>query len=222
MKFLGNPSSGSTANLTYSHNRAGQYTRNRRAPVQPIGTGRRAFIRAAFGNASQAWSTLDPETQAAWSSYAAEYPVTDSLGQSITLTGQQMFISIFTQSINCGSGTTPAVPASRTQDVISPAAISWGTIAAPLFTVTWTPGGDANFVLVAASAPVSPGVSFMKTFWQTATPAANLGTLAIRTEYEAQFGSTSVGQKIFVKLTPVNQYFVTGTPTIISSIVARV
>ena len=98
MKILTAPSSGSIAGTTYSHNRAGQYTRNRRSPVQPVGTGRRGVIRAAFGAASSAWGALTPIVQANWTAYANGHPYTDSLGQSIKLTGHQMYVAVNTDA----------------------------------------------------------------------------------------------------------------------------
>ena len=74
MKILDIPRSGSYAGITSSRNRFGQYVRNRRAPVQPIGTGRRAFIRSAFGNASTSWAGLTAEEQEAWIQFRGRTP----------------------------------------------------------------------------------------------------------------------------------------------------
>lgn len=220
MKFLGVPSSGSIAGTTSSHNRAGQYTRNRRAPVQPVGTGRRAFVRAAFSASSKAWQALTAINQAAWVSYAASHPITDALGQSITLTGHQMFVSIATQLQNCGSVLPTVPPASAA--VFSAGVPTFTAVHAAAITVTPTGlGGATDFLLVAFSAPVSAGVSFMKTFWQATHLAGNATTAYVATTaYEAQFGAPVTGQKLFLRATPVNQYGVAGTPSIISCIVS--
>lgn len=217
MKFLGNPSSGSMAGTTFSHNRAGQYQRNRRAPVQPIGTGRRAFIRSAFASASSAWAGLDAGTQAAFIAYANLYPITDSLGQSIKLTGQQMFVAIGTQLLNCGQDLPTAVPVSN---VVAAPTVSAFTIAAGVFTVTMAGGGGASdFVLAAFSSPQSAGRTFNATFWQLGVEAGNAVTVAGATaKYAAQFGAPPSGSKVFLKLTPVNEYGVTGTPIIVNAV----
>lgn len=214
MKFLGVPSSGSIAGTTSSHNRAGQYTRNRRAPVQPVGNGRRAFIRQAFGAASTAWSSLAAATQAAFTSYAAGHPITDALGQSVTLTGHQMFVALQTSLNNCGIVTVAAVPASSS--VFSAGAPTFTAVHAGAITFTPTGlGGAADFLLLAFSAPVSGGVSFMKTFCQLLHVAGNaVAASVVTTAYNAQFGSPVAGQRIFYRATPVNQYGVVGTPVI--------
>lgn len=188
--------------------------------MQPVGTGRRAFIRQAFGAASTAWSSLTGAVQAAWNSYAAGHPVTDALGQSITLTGHQMFVSVATALLNCGQA-MPSVPP------VSSTVFSAG---APTFTavhsgaITFTPaglGGASDFLLIALSMPVSAGVSFMKTFWQYSHVAGNsVAAVVATTGYNAQFGTAVAGQKIFYRATPVNQYGVTGTPVIGNAIVS--
>lgn len=220
MKFLGVPSSGSIAGTTSSHNRAGQYTRNRRSPVQPVGTGRRAFIRSAFGNASSGWSSLSAANQAAWINFAAIHPVTDSLGQSITLTGHQMFVGVAVSLLNVGQAlpTVPPVSSSTVAPVVSVFTVTHlGVI-----TLTLTPsGGASDFILVAFSAPQSAGVTFCKTFWQQTKVAGNsVGGATYGAAYVVQFGTIPAGSKVFMKLTPVNQYGFAGTPIIVSAVVS--
>lgn len=220
MKILDVPRSGSYGGVTSSHNRAGQYVRNRRTPVNTVGTGRRAFIRQAFGAASSAWSALSGAVQAAWDSYAAGHPTTDRLGQSITLTGHQMFVSVYVQWLNCGNVTVPAVPVSSA--VFSAGSPTFTAVHAGAITLTPTGLGAAgDFALIAFSRPVSAGVSFMKTFWQaTHVAGTSVAAYVATAAYNAQFGTAVAGQKIFAKVTPVNQYGVTGTPVIVSAIVS--
>lgn len=183
-------------------------------PVQPIGTGRRAFIRASFGASSTAWSTLTAAAQASWISYAASHPITDSLGQSITLTGHQMFVSVATALQNVGVAIPSVVPVSAA--VTAPVASVFTVTHLGVITITLSGGGSASdFILIAFSRPVSAGVTFMKTFWQqTHVAASSVGAATYGPAYVAEFGTIPVGTKVFLKLTPVNQYGVTGTPVI--------
>jgi hypothetical protein len=220
MKYLGAPQSGSQANTTASHNRAGQYYRNRRAPVQPVGTGRRAFIRAAFGAASTGWAGLAAANQAAWIAYANSHPITDALGQSITLTGQQMYVAIGTQLLNVG-GALPTIPPVSSV-VTSPVASVFTVTHLGVITVTLAgTGSAADWILMSFSAPVSAGVTFMKTFWQqTHFAASSVGGATYGTAYVVQFGTIPLGSKVFMKLTPVNEYGVTGTPVVLTATVS--
>jgi hypothetical protein len=214
MKYLGSPMSGSQAGTTASHNRAGQYLRSRRTPVNTVGTGRRGFIKAAFGAAAKAYAALTATQQAAWTSYAASYPITDALGQSITLTGQQMYVSINTALQNVGAAMVTSTPASNATPPLGTPTLTAVHAAA----ITLTPTGlgvSTDYITYAFSAPQSSGTSFCKTFWQAGHAAANSSTAIVATAaYTAQFGAVQAGQRIFFKITPVNQYGVTGTPYI--------
>ena len=165
MKILTSPSSGSIAGTTYSHNRAGQYTRNRRMPCQPVGTGRRGVVKAAFGAASSAWGALTASVQAAWTAYAAGHPYVDSLGQSIKLTGHQMYVAINAMLINCGLPQSAVIPVS--DSVFSAQFTAFTAIHAGAISITPAGlGAVGDFLLLAFSAPQSGGRGFCKTFWQ--------------------------------------------------------
>ena len=212
MKQLNVPQSGSLGAQTASHNRAGQYLRARRSPVQPVGTGRRAVARANFGSASNAYGALTAAQQAAWAAYADSHPVTDSLGQSIKLTGHQMFVAINAQLLNVGSAIATVPPISST--VAAPVLTVSTLTHLGILTLTLTPSGMASdHILVAFSKPQSSGTSFCKTFWQQTVIAGNsTGAATYGTAYVAQFGLPPAGSRVFYKLTPVNQYGVAGVP----------
>ena len=212
MKILDVPQSGSLGGKTSSHNRAGQYVRSRRAPVQPVGTGRRAFMRSAFGAASSGWSALTDDQRNSWAAFADAYPTTDSLGQAIKLTGHQMFVAVASQLLNVGEPlpTVPPVSTATTAPVVTVATMTHAGVG----TLTLDGSGSADdFVTIAFSKPTPAGRSFQATFWQQTVVAANLATATLfGPAYVAEFGTVPAGSKIFYKLTPVNQYGVTGTP----------
>lgn len=220
MKYLGPPQSGSQAGTTASHNRSGQYLRNRRAPVQPVGTGRRAAQRGFFGSASSAWAALSAANQAAWIAYAAGHPITDSLGQSITLTGHNMFVSCASQLLNCGQPLPTIPPVSSA--VAAPIATVYTVTHLGVITITLTASGTVDdFILVSFAQPVSAGVTFQKTFWQMLSiPGNSVGGATYGAAYVIQFGTIPAGSKVFLKLTPVNQYGVTGVPVILPATVS--
>jgi len=213
MKYLDVPSSGSIADRTHSHNRAGQYTRNRRAPVQPPGTGRRAFIRSSFGNASTLWASLSFGEQQNWASYADGHPYTDSLGQAIKLTGHQMYVAINTQLANCQALPTSTPPVSDANNNLAPLTVT-ATAGTPSLSVDWVNGTADDYALIAFSRPLSPGRTFPPAFWQAAAVDQATAPYNALSAYVAQFGPLVAGKRIFCKVTPVNQYGVTGTPVI--------
>lgn len=219
MKYLDVPSSGSIADRCHSHNRAGQYTRNRRAPVQPVGTGRRSVIRSALSAASKAWAGLSTYNQAAWVSYADSHPYTDSLGQSFKLTGSQMYCSIGVQLLNVGDALGTAVPASDVVNAVTSLSLSAAAGVAAV-SVTWDAGAGTDYVLISFSPQVSPGRASNNRWWQAAALADDATPYNALVAFQTEFGTLSEGRKIFCKATPVNVYGVTGTPTITSTLVA--
>lgn len=223
MKYLDVPSSGSIADRTHSHNRAGQYTRNRRSPVQPIGTGRRAFIRSAFGAASAGWASLTSTQQEAWISFAADHPITDALGQSVVLTGHQMFVAIGVNLQNVAESLPTAPPTDLALPDLSTVAATFSV--ATGISITDFSGDPSAFVTVGFSKPMGAGRRFTKTFWQPHAPDgftqadAEPYTLVTST-YTAEFGTVATGQVVFMKITPISSDGWAGTPAILRVVVA--
>lgn len=218
MKFLGPPSSGSIAGTTSSHNRAGQYTRNRRSPVQPVGSGRRGFVRSALGAASAGWAALTDVQREAWTTFAAAHPITDSLGSSVVLTGQQMYVRCGTSLLNVNEDLPVDPPVNTDLPDVTGSAL----VVDVEGNVGWSgySGDAADFVVFQISRWVSPGVSFMKTFWSPLTAvrfdAANAAAADwLPAVYLDEFGAPPLGSKVFGRVTPVNQYGWNGTPIVL-------
>jgi len=214
MKFLGPPSSGSQAGTTASHNRAGQYYRSRRSPVQPIGTGRRAIARANFGSSSTAWASLTFSEQAAWAAYADAHPITDSLGSAIKLTGHQMFVAINASLQNAAQPISTVPPiSSAVFNFVTP--ILQVTAAGFALATSGSTGGALDFILYALSQAKSSGVTFNKTFNQLGVgPGDEAHSFDLGPQMVAQFGLPPLGSRVFFRYSPVNQYGVKGVDVI--------
>jgi len=220
MKFLDVPQSGSFAGNTHSHNRAGQYRRNRRSPVQPVGTGRRAFIRGNLTAASQGWNALSSTNRASWSSFADSHPITDSLGQSIKLTGQQMFVRVGATLLNVEESLPTDPPSDLDSGSLSSVTLT-AAAGTPALSLAYTISPTTGFLLVAFSPQVSPGRSYNSRYWQAdyfaATTASPYNGLSA---FNGEFGTLVAGNRIFCRVTPVSSEGWNGTPTIVSAIVA--
>lgn len=109
MKYVGalvGTMSGSMGGATASRNRGGQYLRQRVVPTNPAST-RQTMTRAYLSGAVTAWSATTDAVRTAWATYAANTPTTDSLGNTIYLTGQQAFIAAWTTSMWAGTTADP-------------------------------------------------------------------------------------------------------------------
>lgn len=85
MKYLGPPQSGSQAATTASRNTYGQYYRAR--------VGRGGTPSFSVASAIAAWQGLTDAQRLAWYSYADQLSRHDSLGQVVTITGQDAFVA---------------------------------------------------------------------------------------------------------------------------------
>lgn len=101
--------SGSIGGTTASHNRFGLYVRARRVPVNP-NTAAQQAQRNAFGTYSGTWRTLTEAQRDAWEAYAAATPVTNRLGQTVFLSGQQSFVAAASLAARLGGAVPLAAP----------------------------------------------------------------------------------------------------------------
>ncbi len=181
--------SGSLRGITASHNRGGQYLRGRTIPTNP-NTTRQVVVRNALRSGANAWIVLSSVNRAAWTVYASNTPVINSLGDSIFLTGQQMY---FRQYVS-------RTQASLTVLSTAPGSFDLGSFTPPTLTLTassttlvvaynasdlWATGGTIGTspaMLVYTSTPQNPSVNFFKGPFQFAGKlqgTIGMGTLTL-------------------------------------------
>lgn len=214
MKILTAPQSGSQAGTTASRNRFGQYLRSRATPVQPR-TPKQTFKRAAFTQASSSWRQLTAPERDAWNAYASQVQRSDSLGQSYTPTGHELYVggAISTQDLASQSAAPAILPLYVLQVVGM-------TYTDP------TPGPEAldvniattdanNQLIVETSGPLSPGVTSAAAVrqWVSLPDTAenqrnqlysmNASPVPILAEYKFLFPSPTTGQIIWFRFKEV-------------------
>jgi hypothetical protein len=82
---------GSVGGTTYSRNRGGSYARNRTVPINPQSSSQ-TRARSDLAQYSVGWASLTNAQRLAWNQYAETVVALNVLGESITYTGQQMYI----------------------------------------------------------------------------------------------------------------------------------
>lgn len=101
--------SGSLAGVTAGHNSAGYYLRNRTVPVNP-NTAFQLQARAAFTDLVNRWlTTLTSAQRASWALYAANVPITNALGETIFISGQNWYVACNTPRIQAASKLSAAI-----------------------------------------------------------------------------------------------------------------
>lgn len=199
MKYLGNPQSGSYAQMTGSRNRFGQYFRTRAIPVNPNSTAQ-SQARARLAGQAEIWDTLTDTQRAGWTALGAMISRTDSLGQSYTLTGFQAFISVNSLNLTAGNAAVTTAPAFATPTAMTSVTI---TLTSAAFSVAYTatplPAGARAFMY--ASPQRSAGRNFEADYRLIAVTAAAAASPAnIFTAYSTRLGTPVTGNKIFGKV----------------------
>lgn len=210
MKFLSaivTQTSGSIGGITGASNRGGNYFRARVAPVQPR-TVPQQNVRALLSSISASWKGLSTTDIAGWNALAATITLKDSLGNSYTPSGAQLFNSCNINLVNIGSAQittpppgTPAFP--DLKGITASAAVGAGTMAV-------VPGiGSAPTgykFAVRMTAQISAGKTyignsryrFVESFAATAFASLN-----IFAAYTAKFGPLVAGQQVAVAVSLV-------------------
>jgi len=195
---LGGQLSGSVGGVVAGHNKGGQYLRNRSIPVNP-NSERQLAVRQGLSAASINWRALTDAQRDAWGAYAAETPLVNSLGESITVSGFNMYVRTNAYLTGIGQAQLTAAPT-------SPGSSSLGTPAGTpfvasvadgvTFAVTGANATRASSCIVQYGPPLSAGVSFFKapySLFATVTMAATgFDELA---QSDAQYGILVVGQR---------------------------
>lgn len=194
--------SGSVAGLTYSRNRGGQYTRARAVPTNPD-TIFQQNARAALAANSQDWADLTDAQRQAWREWAKQNPVTNALGDSITLSGHQAFVGINSRLDNDGAATLTDPPI-----VNAPAALNTLTFTADIGTgnfelvYTATPLGATEKLHVEAAVVNSQGIRYVRNLLRHAgsSAAAQASPYDPQAIIEARLGTLVVGQTVHVRV----------------------
>lgn len=195
------------AGTVFSRNRAGAFARTKVTPVNPQTT-YQTGSRSRFTGWSQGWRGLTDAQRSSWNDATTSYPKTDQFGNIYYLTGAQLYQSL-NNTLQVVSGTAltePPVPDSVEAITSASFTMANGTPAASLtFAPTPVPANTAYMIY--ATPGVSPGVNFVKNQFRLITVAAAAASspLDFLTAYTTKFGSVpAAGQKVFLKIVPVN------------------
>lgn len=192
--------SGKINGFVASRNRAGAYFRTKVTPVNPQTTAQLA-VRNRLGSLSQDWRGLTDAQRAAWNGVVSSFAKTDIFGDLKNPTGFNLYQRLNNNLITVGETAIDVPPVVSAVDEVGLTSIT-ATAGASTIAVVLTAAVPAtSAVKVFATAPQSPGVTFVKSEYRLITVLAPSATtpVALGTAYVAKFGSWAVGQKLFFK-----------------------
>jgi len=167
MKFKGTivgEASGSVASLCFSHNRGGQYIRNRAVPTNPQ-TAQQQVVRNAVASVCGNWSLLTAAQRAAWDTYALNVPMADSLGEPRNVGGIGMYMRSNVPRVQDIRARVDTAPATFTLGPITPPAITSITASTSVMIITFTAtdlwdATTGGFLFVYTSRPFSAAINY--------------------------------------------------------------
>jgi len=193
--------SGSIGATTFSRNRYGLYTRRRTNPTNP-NTIYQQEARSYLATASSAFAALTTAQKLAWEGFAKANPVTDNLGQTVTLAPNAAYVMLNSRLLRLGESqltTPPIVPApTGLTSLTLTADIGAGNVEVAY---TSTPLGADDHLAVWAAVCPSPGVNYVKNLLKLVqvSAAAQASPLDIETAVTARFGTLAVGMTVHVQ-----------------------
>lgn len=193
----------------FSKNRFGNYLRTKTTPINR-NTSAQQGVRFNFATLSSGWRGLTAIQRAGWRMAVDGFKKINSLADSVSLTGAQLYISLNRNLTSVQVATISTAPAPVSIDQLTTlglvAETTTNTIKVSFSGENYT---DQNYTL-----EVSPVLSAGKEFVQNQfklldrTTSGDTSPKNITSNYEAMFGQgwrTSAGSAIWVRLTPVNK-----------------
>jgi len=215
--------SGSLAGSVFSHNKGGLYVRARSIPTNPNSAAQQ-LVRGKMQELATAWGdVLTAAQRSSWADYAANVPVTNRLGDSILLSGQQHYVRSNVPRLIAGlprvdSGPTVFNQGSFTDPTMTVA--GGGADLSVTFTETdaWVDEDDAGMI-IQSSRGVSETINFFKGPFRFADSIDGDGTTAPTSPAAITTPFTfASGQKVFARVLVSRADGRLATPSIIDAI----
>ena len=198
--------SGKISGSVFAKGKGNLYVRVKTKPHNP-NSAQQAAVRASFRTNSQAWRALTPAQRSAWNAAAINFPRKNKLGNTIVLSGADLYNSLNANLFNIGVAAITSPPAPTT--VLTPLGVTISAVGG-VVTANWTSGNVPALTTyeVWCTAPLSPGRYFVKSQFRLittlpTTTVSGAGVSIFTTAYTAKFGPYIIGMKIFMYLKAV-------------------
>jgi len=191
---------GSIAGQVHSRNTYGNYIRQKVSPVQPR-TAKQLEVRELFTTLSRRFSqVLTDEQQEAWRQAAASNPVRDVFGDSIALTGINLYTRLNSLRVLMGQPPLDTPPPVVEVPGLENFNIAWDpTDESLILSITPSPIPSGLYLFVWATEPLAPGVAFVnhKLRLLTVLPPGTNSGYDLAPEYTRRFGRIIPGKAIY-------------------------
>ncbi len=220
-KYVGTLTSdmrGKVGGLVFSKGQSGTTLKANRAPINPASSYQQA-TRAAVASAASLWVAMSAYDRTSWGVLAAQYTYTNSLAQTYSPTGQQLFTGAVVLAAKCSS--VPPSTAPATKPVITAITTLSIVNSSPDLLVTAYSGGSSydGYATFQASAPVNNSVNYIRSTRLRFMGFIVTGNeLFMQTAYIAAYGSLPPQtSSIVIRAVPYDgASYIAGTPLVVS------
>ena len=166
MKFipggLGTNLSGAMGATVASHNRGGSYFRRRSKPTIST-TSFAEEAKERFSEVSAGWSLLSAASREAWTLWAANNPITDRIGQKITLDGHSAFTKCNVMQTWAGGDAINLPPVDPPPVPLQTMSINGAVVSSALNVYwNWQPSQVSQVLMIKAAVMASSARNFVK------------------------------------------------------------
>lgn len=189
----------------FSKNRGGSYTRTKVTPSNPQSVAQ-TVVRQRLAAFSAGFRALTAAQILAWNNAVSDFLGTNVFGDTVTPTGLQLYVKI--------NSNLAAIGVAPLSDPPSPTALSvlTATIASltnAAFTVSLASITTDETYVIEATAPVSPGRTFLKNEYRVITTVAGTGVAIpaqnIFAAYSTKFGAPVTGQRVGLRVKVIHE-----------------
>lgn len=212
--------SGKLNGTVFSNNKGGQYVRSKSLVSNPNST-LQSSVRSVFGSISSAWQGLTESQRQGWISGAQNFPYINRLGDSKMLTGKALFQKLNLNLSVLGLDMLSDIPAQKGAvglTYLEPTAQSIGD-ATLEFEGELAGQPNKTALILEATPGLSPGVSNASNRFRTLATSVDIEPIsneqiseetfftdgaAAWSALSDKFGAPQAGQKVFIRVRPVN------------------
>lgn len=195
--------SGKLNGTVFSKNKGGHYMRSKSKPANPKTSFQNA-VRARFGAIAMLWGSLTQAQRNAWNAMASEFPYTNRLGDTKTLSGFALHQKLNTNLAIIGQSFVSNPP----EPISPPAIVSLVTsvsVAEGEFSITAELAQGVTAVpytaVVMATPPLRSGVENFQNQLREIAVVKNINSgVDVMAEYEARFGFLDRDKKIGISV----------------------
>ena len=198
---------GKAGGIVFGKNRGGAIVRLKVSPAQPRSNSQ-ANVRSSFTALAQRWSaTVTDPARKTWIALAANHPVKDSFGQTMILTGLQMYQRLNRALASIAQAYIDVPPASLAAETPNGATLVADSVAPTLTILPAAFNTAASGWVISATKPLSAGVSVAGAKFSDLKHGVTVLAAAqsFLTEYVAKFGTLTAGYKIFARIRYINK-----------------